>query len=148
MFNVTKAIKGLEETMPVDAEEPLRALDLYRVLLAGQEDEVEELDHWGYRLKIANMNKRLQKLESEKGELIGRIKRLEEHKHDNADGAINMKEPSKPTELNKACEEFYKGDGWKPLQSKAEGKTPDYLMEIEGKTPDYLTGGKPEKPVT
>lgn len=55
-----------------------------------QEDD--KPDHWGYSLKIQNLNKRIQKFESSKGELVGRLELLEaqvkvlkDHSHDHAE---------------------------------------------------------------
>jgi len=43
-----------------------------------KEPEDEKPDHWGYRVKIDNLNKRLGRLEFKKGELEGKVARLDE----------------------------------------------------------------------
>lgn len=134
MFNVTKALKKLDEKFPdrnVNFYPYVSCKELREVILAGQYDEVEKklVSYWERMNAMVSVSERIEdEFRGTFSKIEERLARLERNARCCDNGLFGeehdcqKKDPSKPTELNKACEEFYKGNGWKPLGGRQQQK--------------------------
>jgi hypothetical protein len=136
MFNVTKALKKLIECSIGDGTKHCNGYvtfaELNAIFESGQSDEPETM----FATACCELMKRVASIEE-------RLERLEEHKHDNADGAINMKYPSKPIEPMATYSEHGVEIG-KPEKTVTDALSIGHLSDIGA----FKQKGAKLKPVT
>jgi exonuclease VII small subunit len=146
-MNIERALKKFDEYYYVKQSPTMSfnvmSRELREILeLMKDEPEDDKPDHWGYRVKIANLNKRLQRLESGKGELEWKVARLEEKCIDEYGKTIGK--PSQPCpsvgESSERCEvtNVYKEHctHCKPAPAEKEGETITIPREVAKKASD------------